>query len=104
MHPQKILIMTILVVLTSSPSWSEGNKYIEAYNTMGDSGFELVDFVFKICVILLVDFAEFIGVSYEFLNIIVFIFLQPALILIFFILWRIERKKNRSSREIRENS
>ena len=96
MNPQKILIMTIVVVLTSSPSWSEGNKYIEAYNTMGDSGFELVDFVFKICVILLVDFAEFIGVSYEFLNIIVFIFLQPALILVFFILWRIERKKNRS--------
>tara|TARA_B000000437_G_C11622687_1_gene296053 strand:+ start:360 stop:623 length:264 start_codon:yes stop_codon:yes gene_type:complete len=69
------------------------NKYIDAYNSMGNSGFELIDFVFKVCVIVLVDLANLIGISYEAINIIIFVFLQPALILLFFILWRKERKK-----------
>ena len=71
------------------------NKYIDAYNSMGNSGFELIDFIFKVCVIMLVDLANFLGLSYEAINIIIFIFLQPGLILLFFILWRRERKKNR---------
>ena len=71
------------------------NKYIDAYNTMGNSGFELIDFIFKICVIVLVDLAELLGLSYEALNIIIFIIIQPALILLFFILWRIEKRKNK---------
>ncbi len=71
------------------------NKYIDAYNSMGNSGFELIDFVFKVCVIVLVDLANLIGISYEAINIIIFIFLQPALILLFFILWRKERRKNK---------
>ena len=71
------------------------NKYIDAYNTMGNSGFELIDFVFKICVIILVDLAELLGLSYEALNIIIFIIIQPALIVLFFILWRIEKRKNK---------
>ena len=69
------------------------NKYIDAYNSMGNSGFELIDFVFKVCVIVLVDLANLIGISYDAINIIIFVFLQPALILLFFILWRMERKK-----------
>ena len=71
------------------------NKYIEAYNSMGNSGFELIDFVFKVCVIVLVDLANLIGISYEAINIIIFVFLQPALILLFFIFWRKERRKNK---------
>ena len=71
------------------------NKYIDAYNSMGNSGFELIDFVFKVCVIFLVDLANFMGISYEAINIIIFVFLQPALILLFFILWRKERRKNK---------
>ena len=71
------------------------NKYIDAYNTMGNSGFELIDFIFKICVIVLVDLAELLGLSYEALNIIIFIIIQPALIILFFILWRIEKRKNK---------
>tara|TARA_B100001248_G_scaffold245838_1_gene215987 strand:+ start:682 stop:909 length:228 start_codon:yes stop_codon:yes gene_type:complete len=70
------------------------NKYIDAYNSMGNSGFELIDFIFKVCVIVLVDLANLIGISYEAINIIIFVFLQPALILLFFVLWRKERKKN----------
>ena len=70
------------------------NKYIDAYNSMGNSGFELIDFTFKVCVIFLVDLANLIGISYEAINIIIFVFLQPALILLFFVLWRNERRKN----------
>ena len=72
------------------------SKYIDAYNTMGNSGFEFIDFIFKICVILLVDLAELFGISYELINIIIFVILQPGLILLFFILWRKEKKKNRN--------
>jgi len=61
------------------------DKYIDAYNSMGSSGFELIDFIFKICVIILVDLANLLGLSYEAINIIIFIFLQPGLILLFFI-------------------
>ena len=71
------------------------NKYIDAYNSMGNSGLELIDFIFKVCVIGLVDLANLIGISYEAVNIIIFVFLQPALILLFFILWRKERRKNK---------
>ena len=71
------------------------NKYIDAYNTMGNSGFELIDFIFKICVIVLVDLAELLSLSYEALNIIIFIIIQPALIILFFILWRIEKRKSK---------
>lgn len=70
------------------------SKYIDAYNSMGNSGFEVIDFVFKVCVIILVDMANFLGISYEAINIIIFVLLQPGLILLFFILWRRERKKN----------
>ncbi len=73
------------------------NKYIEAYNSMGNSGSELVDFIFKVSVIILVDLANLFGISYELINIIIFVILQPALILLFFILWIKEKKKNREN-------
>ena len=72
------------------------NKYIDAYISMGNSGFELIDFIFKVCVIVLVDLANLVGISYEAINIIIFVLLQPALILLFFILWRKERRKNKA--------
>ena len=71
------------------------DKYINAYNSMGNSGFELVDFIFKVCVFILVDLANLLAISYELINIIIFVILQPALILLFFILWRKEKKKNK---------
>ena len=70
------------------------SKYIDAYNSMGSSGFEIIDFIFKVCVIVLVDLANFLGISYEAINIIIFVLLQPGLILLFLTLWMRERKKN----------
>ena len=72
------------------------NKYVDAYNTMGNSGNEILDFIFKVCVIFLVDWAEVLGVFYEAINIIIFVILQPLLIIIFFILWRKEKHKNKT--------
>jgi len=60
---------------------------------MGESGNDLLDFMFKICVIVLVDIAQFLGITYEALNIILFVFIQPALILLFLVLWQLERRK-----------
>ena len=34
------------------------------------------------------------GFGYYLANIVIFVILQPALILLFFVLWRIEKKKN----------
>jgi len=39
--------------------------------------------------------AEYTGMSYELINILIFVILQPLLILIFFYLWRKELHKNR---------
>tara|TARA_B100000787_G_scaffold63850_1_gene46911 strand:- start:342 stop:473 length:132 start_codon:yes stop_codon:yes gene_type:complete len=35
------------------------------------------------------------GMGYELANIVIFVILQPALILLFFILWRIEKNKKK---------
>ena len=37
------------------------------------------------------------GYGYYLANILIFVILQPALILLFFILWRLEKKKNKSN-------
>ena len=64
------------------------NKGVGAYNTMGNSGNQILDFIFKIGVIFLVDLAKILGISYEAIDIIIFVILQPLLIIILFVLWR----------------
>ena len=46
---------------------------------MGGSGIDWIDTVFRICVVLLVDLADFLGVSYEEINIWIFVLIWPAL-------------------------
>ena len=54
------------------------------------------DFFFW-CVDVLVIIGEVTGMGYALSNIVIFVILQPSLILLFFILWRKERKKNKSA-------
>ena len=58
---------------------------------------QLITNIFMFCVYVLQVIGgspgEF-GLGYYLANLIIFVILQPALILLFFILWRIERKKN----------
>ena len=45
------------------------------------------------CVWVLEVIGEVTGMGYELANIVIFVILQPALILLFFILWRREKNK-----------
>ena len=54
----------------------------------------MVNDFFKWCVWVLEVIGNVTGMGYELANIVIFVVLQPALILLFFILWRREKKKN----------
>ena len=54
-----------------------------------------VDWLFWACVKILQDWGRWTGLGYNLLNIVIFIILQPLLILIFFVLWRIEVSKRK---------
>lgn len=49
--------------------------------------------LFQICVHILQVIGDVTGMGYDLANIVIFILLQPGLILLFFVLWRIERNK-----------
>ena len=51
---------------------------------------------FNWCVWVLEVIGNVTGMGYELANIVIFVILQPALILLFFILWRIEKRKKKS--------
>ena len=55
----------------------------------------MINEFFNWCVLVLEIMAEHTGMSYELINILIFVILQPLLILIFFYLWRNETKKYR---------
>ena len=55
----------------------------------------MINDFFNLCVLVLEIMAEYTGMSYELINILIFVILQPLLILIFFYLWRRERHKFR---------
>ena len=53
----------------------------------------MINELFNWCVLVLEIIAEYVGMSYELINILIFVILQPLLILIFFYLWRKEKHK-----------
>ena len=53
----------------------------------------MIDQFFLWCVWILEVIGEVTGMGYELANIVIFVFLQPGLILLFFILWRFEKKR-----------
>ena len=55
----------------------------------------MVNDFFNWCVWVLEVIGNVTGMGYELTNIVIFVVLQPAQILLFFILWRREKKKNR---------
>ena len=57
------------------------SEYERALSTMGDSGITWIDIIFRWCVVLLVDVAELLGISYEALNVYLFVFLFPIALL-----------------------
>ena len=68
-------------------------EYFRALKTVGGSVVNWIDAIFRYCVVLLVNMAKVIGISYEALNIWVFIIVQPLIIFLLFV-WviRLRRK------------
>ena len=54
----------------------------------------MIDQFFLWCVWVLELIGEVTGMGYELANIVLFVILQPGLILLFFILWRRQKKVN----------
>lgn len=55
---------------------------------------EFIDLIFNVCVYILQVIGNVTGMGYNLANLVIFVVIQPLLILIFFTLWRIEKKKN----------
>ena len=71
-------------------------EYFTALRTIGGSGINWIDGIFRYCVVLLVNTAKLIGISYEELNIWVFIVIQPLIIFLLFIWVILLRRKIKS--------
>jgi len=70
---------------------SSMNEYERALTTMGESGVVVVDALFRLCVVILVDVASLLGISYEALNIWLFVIIQPGIII--YLVWRLWKQK-----------
>ena len=55
----------------------------------------MINDFFNWCVLILEIIGDITGMGYELANIVIFVIIQPALILLFFILWRKEKRKNK---------
>ena len=55
----------------------------------------MVNDFFNWCVYVLEVIGSFTGMGYELANIVIFVILQPALIILFFALWIFEKKKKK---------
>jgi len=55
----------------------------------------MINDFFNWCVLVLEIMADLTGMSYELINILIFVIFQPLLIVIFFYLWRRETKRYR---------
>lgn len=53
-------------------------EYVQSLKTLGQSGMPTIDYIFKFCVVLLTDLASLLGISYEEVNIWVFVVIWPV--------------------------
>jgi hypothetical protein len=58
----------------------------------------MVNIFFNWCVVILEIIGNFTGLGYEAANILIFVVIQPGLMIIFYLLWKYEKKKNTSKR------
>lgn len=62
----------------------------------------MIEDIFNYCVYILEVIGDITGMGYFLANIVLFVILQPLLIIIFFVLWRYERNKRYN--ELRERA
>lgn len=78
-------------------------EYQRALATMGASGNDIIDYVFKFCVVLLVDLANWLGMSYEELNVWLFVIIMPTILVgqaVWIIILRYQILKARSISQV----
>ena len=92
------LTVAVLIGFILGIAWmSIGNEaldgeYLRALKTVGGSGVNWIDAIFRYCVVLLVNVAKVLGISYEALNIWVFVIIQPLIIIfLIFCILRLRR-------------
>ncbi len=54
----------------------------------------MINDFFNWCVLFIDIIGDITGMGYELTNIVLFVILQPALIILFYVLWRREKNKN----------
>jgi len=55
----------------------------------------MINDFFNWCVFVLEVIGDVTGMGYELANIVIFVIIQPSLILLFYLLWRREKRKNK---------
>ena len=55
----------------------------------------MINDFFNLCVFVLEVIGDVTGMGYELANIVIFVIIQPSLILLFYLLWRREKRKNK---------
>jgi hypothetical protein len=66
---------------------------IELFTALFSKGFDSVDAFFYWCCDCIYYYGMVCGLTYQEMNIVLFVILQPLLILLFFILWIIEKRR-----------
>ena len=92
---KKIVILSILVLLSVTPTFANNRYYFylqndyhnqkELYGTLFSSKTTTIKQLFLWCCDCIMYYAKTFGVSYEFMNLVLFVFLQPTIILILLI-------------------
>ena len=54
----------------------------------------MINDFFNWCVLVIDIIGDITGMGYELTNIVLFVILQPALIILFYVLWKREKNKN----------
>jgi uncharacterized membrane protein len=62
----------------------------------------MIESLFNDCVYILEVIGDFTGMGYFLANIVIFVIIQPLLIVIFFVLWRYERHQRHNEHRRRE--
>ena len=91
----KIPIKKPLIIDTLPSSLSAAEEQLNIL--LKDKFSNFIDLVFWWCVDVLQVWGDITGLGYNLINILIFILLQPALILIFFTLWIVERARRGGS-------
>ena len=73
-------------------------EYFRALTTLGDSESPLIDAIFRFCVLILRKSSAFLGMSYEAINIWIFVVIWPVLTLAMFA-WIVKLKLHLRSLE-----